>query len=81
MGSATVLLSGRLGSVEYGQVDLVVSSMANLGRLLLPLLLPLLLLVTLDNDGHDGGSADKDVVFWPSENGHSNEDDNVYGKC
>ena len=76
MCATTVGLSSRVASAEYGQVDLVVSSMANLGRLLLPLLLPLLLLVTLHHDGHHGGSADKDVAFRPSEN----EDEDVDSK-
>ena len=54
--------------------------MANLGRLLLPLLLPLLLLVTLHDDALDGGGGDKDAVFQQSEPGHSHEDDN-HDKC
>ena len=47
----------------------MVSSMANLGRLLIPLLLPLLIWVRLDDHHDDGeeedGGGDEDVLHLP----------------
>ena len=64
-------MSRRVASVEYGQVDLAFSSMANLGRLLLPLLLPFFVIHMGDVYLIYQGARPTDIIkitalaFWP----------------